>query len=108
MREWRKDHALNVGHRKRDIARSTAGVGLRRGKIDPRPCQICGNEDAEMHHPDHELPLVIVWLCREHHLAWHAHWRDVARETFSAWIAVEKPKPEPKLIEGTAEVVSDD
>lgn len=86
MREWRKTHPLNDGHRKRDGARSVASVYLRRGVLQHRPCEVCGDPDSQMHHPDHELPLQVVWLCRPHHLAWHAHWRNVSRVTFERWL----------------------
>lgn len=86
MRKWRKAHPLSEEARKRDNARSYAGVMKRRGAIAALPCQKCGAPDAEMHHPDHELPRYVIWLCRTCHLAWHAHWRDVARRTFLSWL----------------------
>jgi hypothetical protein len=71
MREWRKTHPLNPEQRKKDNARSYAGVYLRRGKIERKPCQKCG-EKAEMHHEDYSKPLEVTWLCRECHLNLHA------------------------------------
>lgn len=88
MREWRKTHPLNEAHANRDIARSYAFVNKKRGKLAPRPCCICGDTNAEMHHPHHERPLEVVWLCREHHLNWHSFWREAITEIFAAWMAV--------------------
>lgn len=85
MREWRKTHPLNEAHKRRDSARSTAAVYKRRGKLIPQPCQICGSADVEMHHPDHELPLQVAWLCRACHLDWHAFWRRVSAEAWQWW-----------------------
>lgn len=82
MREWRKTHKMNLGQRMRDNSRSYAGVFKRRGKIEQGPCILCGNPDSEMHHPDHEIPLNVVWLCRDCHLQWHAFWRNVSYETW--------------------------
>lgn len=82
MRDWRTTHDLNEAHRRRDIARSAAGMAKKRGQIIPGPCAACGDPDAQMHHPDHELPRLVVWLCRPCHLAWHAHWRLLAQ---AAW-----------------------
>jgi hypothetical protein len=31
-------------------------------------CEICGNEDTDMHHVNYEDPLDIRWLCPEHHI----------------------------------------
>lgn len=70
MREWRKDHPLTGLARLKDICRSIANVYLRRGKIERRPCEVCGSP-AEMHHDDYDKPLAVRWLCRPHHLALH-------------------------------------
>lgn len=87
MREWRRTHSLNDEAKMRDNARSYAGTYKRRGKLDPEPCMCCGSPDAEMHHPDHERPLVVVWMCRACHLSWHAFWRDVVLVAWQFWSA---------------------
>lgn len=71
MREWRKGHPLSEAARVKDRARTVAGVYLRRGKVEKRPCQVCGAGRSEMHHPDYGKPLEVVWLCRRHHLDLH-------------------------------------
>ena len=72
MRENRpKYHQLSDEHKKRDNARSYAGVYKRRGKIKQQPCQNCGSEDSQMHHPDYDQPLLIEWYCRSCHLELH-------------------------------------
>jgi hypothetical protein len=86
MREWRKTHPLGAGQRKRDAARSYANTYKRRGILVQEPCCVCGSAKSEMHHPDHELPLVVVWLCREHHLAWHSFWRLHVKLQFEQWL----------------------
>ena len=85
MRDWRITNKLEGESRKRDTARSYANVYKKRGLIERKPCEICGERKSQMHHPDHELPTVVVWLCRPCHLAWHAHFREVARRTFERW-----------------------
>lgn len=70
MREWRKTHPLNALQKKKDIARSYAGVYKRKGLLKEEPCEQCGVK-AEMHHPDYDQPTLIQWLCRRHHLALH-------------------------------------
>jgi hypothetical protein len=85
MREWRKSHPPDEEQRRRAACRSTANIYKRRGKLVPQPCQICGCADVQMHHPDHELPLQVAWLCKPCHLGWHAFWRAVSAETWKWW-----------------------
>lgn len=50
----------------------TANNHKRVGKIIPEPCRICStNENIQMHHPDYNKPLLVEWLCFEHHIALH-------------------------------------
>ena len=71
MREWRNTHSLTPEQRLKDKARSYAGVYLRRGKLDRKPCVICGSVNTQMHHEDYSKPLDVVWLCRECHMELH-------------------------------------
>lgn len=86
MREWRKTNPLTGEALKRQTARAYAREYKARGHIEPVPCAVCGAAESQMHHPDHELPKVVVWLCRPCHLAWHAHWRATVAEAWSAWL----------------------
>lgn len=63
---------------KRSRARSAAQRALARGDIILEPCVECGRENAEMHHPDHQRPLAVVWLCRRCHSDEHVVERRVA------------------------------
>lgn len=72
MRAWRLTHALTAIQRFKDACRSYASVYLKRGKIQKLPCEQCGEENSQMHHPDYGKPLLVVWLCRVCHLALHA------------------------------------
>jgi len=43
------------------------------GVLVKGPCEICETRDRiEAHHPDYSKPLVISWLCKSHHAAWHS------------------------------------
>ena len=46
--------------------------GLKRGLIQPKPCEICSEPKAEAHHPDYDRPLLVQWLCRRCHKQAHA------------------------------------
>lgn len=71
MRRWRTKHPLTKEQKRRDSARSYAGVYLRRGKLIKQPCERCGDPDSQMHHDDYSLPLDVRWLCRPCHLKLH-------------------------------------
>lgn len=67
---------MNALERERDIARSYAGVYRRRGKLVPKPCEVCGETDVQMHHDDYRRPLDVRWLCAKHHRAHHRELRS--------------------------------
>jgi hypothetical protein len=79
MRTLRKGRQLTPEQRRKDSARSYAGVYKRRGHLPPQPCA-CGNHDVEMHHPDYSKPLLVVWMCRDCHLKHHT----AERQEFAA------------------------
>ena len=71
MREWRKTHPLTPEQKKKSNCRAYANTYLSRGKIKKEPCCLCGSKDAQMHHPDYDKPLWVVWMCRVCHLVEH-------------------------------------
>lgn len=57
----------------KSIARSYLKVYVKRGKVQKKPCEVCGTTEAiEGHHKDYSRPLDVVWFCRAHHLATHS------------------------------------
>lgn len=54
-------------HRLKQLAR----VQCSKGRIESRPCEVCGSPNTEKHHEDYDKPFDVVWLCREHHLELH-------------------------------------
>ena len=70
MRDWRKTHPLTPEQKRKDNARSYANTYKKRGKLVPLPCT-CGSMRVQMHHPDYDRPLDVVWMCRPCHLAHH-------------------------------------
>lgn len=72
----------------RRASRANARVARDGGLIEPQPCQVCGSADSQMHHPDHEMPTFVIWLCRMHHMAWHEHWKLTVLNIFCEWIEV--------------------
>ncbi len=81
---WRK----KATSERRFGARLAAGLAKRFGDLRPQQCIVCGSAKAEMHHPDHELEYFVVWLCRDHHMAWHKHWKETVASKFAEWVGV--------------------
>jgi hypothetical protein len=52
-------------------AHQAVGRAISKGLLIPRPCEVCGNDQVHGHHCDYNKPLEVVWLCSEHHVAWH-------------------------------------
>jgi hypothetical protein len=52
-------------------ARNLLQSAVRRGKIIPKPCVVCGEKVVHGHHSDYSKPFEIVWLCRPHHMQEH-------------------------------------
>jgi RNA polymerase-binding transcription factor DksA len=61
----------NPAFEQRIRARIDVRNALRRGDLTRGPCEVCG-EKAEAHHDDYSQPLVVRWLCRQHHAEHHA------------------------------------
>lgn len=55
-----------------------------------------------MHHPDHEMPEFVMWMCREHHMAWHRHWRHTTLNNFIEWVGVARACDDVRQLEEMA------
>lgn len=53
------------------LAHITVANALRLGVLERQPCEVCGAEKSEAHHPEYNRPLDVQWLCRSHHRARH-------------------------------------
>jgi hypothetical protein len=87
MRVWRERSPLRGEAAKRDAARSYTHAYVKSGWLVQEPCAACGSQESEIHHPDYDMPLDIVWFCREHHLAWHNHEREAPSASLEDWIS---------------------
>jgi len=52
-------------------ARSAVSRAIREGKLERKPCEVCGYTKVEGHHDDYARPLEVRWLCRPHHRQVH-------------------------------------
>lgn len=56
-------------------AHSATRSAIRRGLVTPGPCEQCGTDKAEAHHPDYSRPMHVERFCRQYHKAEHAKLR---------------------------------
>jgi len=47
------------------------------GKLERKPCEICGNLKSQAHHPNYTKPLEVVWLCLKHHRKEEGVWKGI-------------------------------
>jgi hypothetical protein len=59
---YRKNNPLKI------LARKKVFASLRNKSLEKGKCELCDSHEVEAHHPDHNKPLQIQWLCRKHHL----------------------------------------
>ncbi len=53
---------------------------IRKGQLMRSPCEVCGTDErVDAHHDDYTRPLDVRWLCRSHHLRWHAKHGEARR-----------------------------
>ena len=58
--------------RHKDKIRTRSRRLLAKGKIVRTACELCGNPNAEMHHPDYRDERVVAWLCHSCHMTGHS------------------------------------
>ena len=40
---------------------------VKAGRVQKKPCEVCGSSKVDGHHEDYCKPLEVRWLCRRHH-----------------------------------------
>ncbi|HEX6827210.1 MAG TPA: hypothetical protein VF077_12905 [Nitrospiraceae bacterium] len=77
-RKWNARHirsrVATPEERKKYNARRLVAYNVAAGKIQKKPCEVCGSELSEAHHHkgyEKEHALDVVWLCKTHHVARH-------------------------------------
>lgn len=72
----RIEKSTNAEANKKDLARKKANRALLKGLIFKHDCS-CGSTESQMHHPNYDKPLDVVWYCKKCHEAFHALERKV-------------------------------
>lgn len=71
LKKWEEKAKMDPFRQLQKIARSVVYNNLKAGKIEKKPCSICGNPEVEAHHRDYTKPLEVDWLCKIHHVEIH-------------------------------------
>jgi len=76
-RKYRKENPKyeqdqRAKHRHKMNARAKVQYAVRVGKIVKEKCEVCGDVNTQGHHDDYSKPLVVRWLCVEHHMEVHS------------------------------------
>lgn len=53
--------------RHKDRCRTFTTLAVQYGILERQPCEMCGDAEAQKHHPDYNKPLEVHWLCLHHH-----------------------------------------
>lgn len=59
-------------------AKNAINNAIAYGKMDRGACEICGESNADGHHPDYSKPLDVKWLCHQHHMDHHNNEKEKA------------------------------
>jgi hypothetical protein len=75
---WRKAHLdkardkqrrYRYSHPIQNMARMAVATAVRRKRLIPQSCEVCGIRPTEAHHDDHSKPFDVRWFCHKHHVA---------------------------------------
>lgn len=63
--------AYRQANRDRHRAWNAVEKAIRKGKLNRGVCEVCRSPEVEAHHDDYSKPLVVRWLCDQHHTGTH-------------------------------------
>ena len=84
-RRWREEHReawlatvrrYKEANQEKRAAQQSLSRAVARGALVREPCEVCGVEPGEGHHPDYSKPLEVRWYCRAHHRSFHREERE--------------------------------
>jgi len=80
-------NALTPEQKHKAVVRKYAYNLVKRGKLIPKPCEVCGREPSEIHHLDYTpKSLNIKWLCDEHHVEAEREKRNLPKAHQLKWM----------------------
>lgn len=69
FRAYKRKYALKNPQKRNAV--TLVNNAKRDGKIEQKPCLICGDTNVQAHHEDYSKPLDVIWLCPKHHSELH-------------------------------------
>jgi hypothetical protein len=70
-----REYDRKRGHRSygehKERARRRLYRAMLSGRVERKPCEVCGDPKVDAHHDDYGKPFDVRWLCRAHHMALH-------------------------------------
>ena len=81
LAQKRRDEKRKLLYPERIKAKNAIAVALTWGRIERKPCQICGGTGkVQGHHEDYNRPIEVTWLCPSCHSLWHQILREWKRQ----------------------------
>jgi len=96
--ENNKEHVKELADKRKNEdrtkwrAQKRFNEAVRRGAIKREPCEVCGCDNAEGHHPDYDQWDYVWWMCKRHHLGFHGlvnrglHPDEAYAATVESWL----------------------
>ena len=76
--DWRRNHEYDRHGfpRIRRNAKQRVWMAVKSGRLEKKPCEVCGKLKVDGHHEDYNKPLEFIWLCPTHHRERHQAFID--------------------------------
>lgn len=75
--QYQRDYNKSQISIKKNKARNIANLLVRSGIIIMEPCKLCGDNEAEKHHPNYDNPSDVTFLCKNCHTDFHKLQRKI-------------------------------
>lgn len=72
-RKSRERYSANKEFRKYHAIRTGVNLAVKKGQLQKKPCEVCGELKVEGHHDNYNEPYKVRWLCKKCHTEWHKH-----------------------------------
>ena len=71
LRRLKRKKKYRLKYPEKEKAHYALHAAVYKGVIKKQPCEVCGNQKVQGHHPDYSKPLEVKWLCVNHHMMEH-------------------------------------
>jgi len=70
-KEWWREYNNKPEERLKKATRARTRYAIKQGKLERKPCEMCGELKSEAHHEDYSNHMAVMWLCDTHHKQHH-------------------------------------